>query len=77
MKKDDIGGGVASVAGHYTFGDKMKQVFLHCCGILAIFAFTVLVRFPALANADYFFDHDTSFMAAAILELMNGGGHIF
>tara|TARA_B100000315_G_scaffold245802_1_gene272275 strand:+ start:725 stop:2701 length:1977 start_codon:yes stop_codon:yes gene_type:complete len=77
VKKDDIGGGVASVAGHYTFGDKMKQIFLHCCGILAIFAFTVLVRFPALANADYFLDHDTSFMAAAILELMNGGAIFF
>ena len=77
VKKDDIGGGVASVAGHYTFGDKMKQIFLHCCGILAIFAFTVLVRFPVLANADYFLDHDTSFMAAAILELMNGGAIFF
>ena len=65
------------MSGCYTFGDKMKQVFLHCCGILAIFAFTVLVRFPALVNADYFLTHDESFMAAAILELMNGAPIFF
>tara|TARA_B100000315_G_scaffold80981_1_gene74245 strand:+ start:2024 stop:3907 length:1884 start_codon:yes stop_codon:yes gene_type:complete len=55
----------------------MKQIFLHCCGILAIFAFTVLVRFPALANADYLLDGDETFMAVAILELMNGGSVFF
>ena len=70
-------GGAVSMAGYHTFGDKMKQVFLHCCGILAIFAFTVFVRIPALASADHFLGYDESFMAAAILELMNGGSIFF
>ena len=61
----------------HAFGHKLRQILLHCCGILAIFAFTIFVRYPALANADYFLGSDESFMAAAILELMNGGPIFF
>ena len=60
-----------------TIADNLRQVFLHCCGILVLFALTVLVRFPVLVNSDYFSDYDTAFMAAAILGLMDGGGIFF
>ena len=59
--------------GNRTIGINLRRFFLHCCGILAFFSLTVLIRFPALVNSDYLFDHDSAFMAAAILNLIGGG----
>ena len=63
--------------GNHTIGINLRRFFLHCCGILAFFSLTVLIRFPALVNPDYLFDHGSAFMAAAILNLIGGGEFFF
>jgi hypothetical protein len=61
----------------HTIGINLRRFFLHCCGILAFFSLTVLIRFPALVNSDYIFDYDSAFMATAILNLIGGGDFFF
>ena len=57
--------------------NRMNRVVIYCFGILGIFVVSILIRLPALVNAEHFFFSDEAFMAVAILELMNGSPIFF
>ena len=57
--------------------NRMNRVVIYCFGILGIFVVSILIRLPALLNAEHFFFSDEAFMAVAILELMNGSPIFF
>ncbi|MCH8156432.1 MAG: hypothetical protein IID18_01540, partial [Nitrospinae bacterium] len=62
---------------HNNLTGSLGRFFLHFSGIVALFFLVVLIRYPALVNAEYFLGYDEAFMAAAIVELMNGGPMFF
>lgn len=51
----------------------LRQIIVHLVGVIFIFFLVVLLRYPALVNADYFLSYDEAFMAVSILEVINGG----